>query len=255
MTKRTLSENLDLTLDYNAYHLVAPTVTINGNNVNQDTSTTSSPSFRGLAVFGDITSTGDVHANDFFVGGTGNVGTILTADGIVVNTSGINSGSALNIAAGGANIQGAVTIVGNVAVGDLTSSGYIGASLGTDLPTTFANSGVYIGPTSSSNANAILVGTSGNVFFKVNNTSAAYAAIQGDQSGGNLQFSVGGTPALNLDNGANVTCEGGVVILAQQKTIATSSSTGIKGMVVADANFIYVCTATNTWKRVAISTW
>jgi hypothetical protein len=35
----------------------------------------------------------------------------------------------------------------------------------------------------------------------------------------------------------------------------SSSAAGILGSIVADANYIYVCTATDTWKRVAISTW
>lgn len=36
---------------------------------------------------------------------------------------------------------------------------------------------------------------------------------------------------------------------------ASSSAAGILGQIVADANYIYVCTATDTWKRVAIATW
>jgi hypothetical protein len=36
---------------------------------------------------------------------------------------------------------------------------------------------------------------------------------------------------------------------------ATSSSTGSNGEVRVDSDYIYVCTATNTWKRVALSTW
>lgn len=36
---------------------------------------------------------------------------------------------------------------------------------------------------------------------------------------------------------------------------ATASSTGTTGEIRIDANFIYICTATNTWKRVAIATW
>lgn len=38
-------------------------------------------------------------------------------------------------------------------------------------------------------------------------------------------------------------------------TPANSSATGTTGTVVWDADYIYVCTATNTWKRVAIATW
>jgi hypothetical protein len=36
---------------------------------------------------------------------------------------------------------------------------------------------------------------------------------------------------------------------------ATASSTGTAGQVAYDASYFYVCTGTNTWKRVAISTW
>jgi hypothetical protein len=36
---------------------------------------------------------------------------------------------------------------------------------------------------------------------------------------------------------------------------ANASSTGSAGQVVWDADYIYVCTATNTWKRAAIATW
>ena len=38
-------------------------------------------------------------------------------------------------------------------------------------------------------------------------------------------------------------------------TPATSSSTGVQGTIVWDANYIYIATGTNTWKRVAITTW
>ena len=36
---------------------------------------------------------------------------------------------------------------------------------------------------------------------------------------------------------------------------ALATSSGTTGQVAVDANYIYVCTATNTWKRVAITTW
>ena len=36
---------------------------------------------------------------------------------------------------------------------------------------------------------------------------------------------------------------------------ASATSAGTLGEIRIDANFIYICTATNTWKRVAISTW
>lgn len=38
-------------------------------------------------------------------------------------------------------------------------------------------------------------------------------------------------------------------------TPASAAATGVAGTIVADADYVYVCTATNTWKRVAIATW
>jgi hypothetical protein len=39
------------------------------------------------------------------------------------------------------------------------------------------------------------------------------------------------------------------------RTPASASATGAAGEICWDSNYIYVCTATNTWKRTAISTW
>jgi hypothetical protein len=39
------------------------------------------------------------------------------------------------------------------------------------------------------------------------------------------------------------------------KTPASASDTGTQGQIAWDANYMYVCTATNTWKRVALATW
>ena len=36
---------------------------------------------------------------------------------------------------------------------------------------------------------------------------------------------------------------------------ANSSSTGIAGSIAYDANYFYVCTANNIWKRSALTTW
>lgn len=36
---------------------------------------------------------------------------------------------------------------------------------------------------------------------------------------------------------------------------ASASATGVKGDIAFDSSYIYICTATNTWKRVAIATW
>lgn len=36
---------------------------------------------------------------------------------------------------------------------------------------------------------------------------------------------------------------------------ASASADGVKGQMACDGSYLYICTATDTWKRVAISTW
>lgn len=45
------------------------------------------------------------------------------------------------------------------------------------------------------------------------------------------------------------------MMITTEKTPASASATGVKGTICWDASYIYVCTATDTWKRVAIATW
>jgi hypothetical protein len=47
----------------------------------------------------------------------------------------------------------------------------------------------------------------------------------------------------------------GTVIHTLSATPASASATGTVGTMSWDANYIYICTATNTWKRVALATW
>ena len=51
----------------------------------------------------------------------------------------------------------------------------------------------------------------------------------------------------------NLAVTGDTVIATE--TPASASATGTAGQIAWDASYIYICTATNTWKRVAIATW
>lgn len=57
------------------------------------------------------------------------------------------------------------------------------------------------------------------------------------------------TPTEKLD------INGDSIRLRTAQTPASASATGSQGQIAWDANYIYVCVATDTWKRVAISTW
>jgi hypothetical protein len=55
--------------------------------------------------------------------------------------------------------------------------------------------------------------------------------------------------------GALLQVFGDRIRIGTAKTPASATATGTAGEICWDANYIYVCTATNTWKRTAISTW
>jgi hypothetical protein len=62
-----------------------------------------------------------------------------------------------------------------------------------------------------------------------------------------------GTPAAGTFSA--LTCSGDVVRIQTAKTPASAGATGVQGQVAWDANYVYVCVATDTWKRAALSTW
>ena len=66
------------------------------------------------------------------------------------------------------------------------------------------------------------------------------------RSNGNINF--------NLDGGSPNFYANQIRVITSQ-TPASATATGFVGTICWDANYIYVCTATNTWKRVAIATW
>ena len=47
----------------------------------------------------------------------------------------------------------------------------------------------------------------------------------------------------------------GAAAQINESTPASATASGTKGDIVFDGDYIYVCVATNTWKRSALSTW
>lgn len=61
------------------------------------------------------------------------------------------------------------------------------------------------------------------------------------------------TPVPFVTTGNNAVSTANLVI--RSSTVpATSSSPGVQGQVVWDSGFVYVCVATNSWKRAALTT-
>lgn len=53
----------------------------------------------------------------------------------------------------------------------------------------------------------------------------------------------------------NLVATAGDVIITAPTTPASASATGTIGTIAWDTSFLYVCVATDTWKRVGIATW
>ena len=80
-------------------------------------------------------------------------------------------------------------------------------------------------------------------------------------AGGELSCLLAPTITTTAANGSITLTPNGTGVLNLNRAVipnftpASATATGVQGQITRDANFIYICTATNTWKRVAIATW
>ena len=68
------------------------------------------------------------------------------------------------------------------------------------------------------------------------------------------------TTAITIDDQQNLIAEGNLeakdaITIRNDNAPASASANGFKGEIRYDSNYIYVCVADNTWKRVALSSW
>lgn len=96
----------------------------------------------------------------------------------------------------------------------------------------------------------LFAGTNGtNASLNISIPAAGQVRFATDSAGRFLSFADGDGSADAL------VVKGGRVILPLTVTPASAAATGVAGTVCWDASFIYICVATDTWKRVAIATW
>ena len=104
------------------------------------------------------------------------------------------------------------------------------------------------------------VDSTGSLLFKADEANTQASSI--------IQFKIDGGEKLRIDSsgrllvgtsadsgGALFQVNGDRIRVGTSKTPASASATGTTGEICWDASYIYVCTATNTWKRTAIATW
>ena len=106
-----------------------------------------------------------------------------------------------------------------------------------------------------STANVGIIGYIGN---QVSTSNIAMKGYADNQTYSNVQVNT--YLPTYAGNVTNLTTSGflavfGNVILANTYVPLLANSNGFSGQVVWDSDYIYICVATNTWKRANISTW
>jgi hypothetical protein len=103
------------------------------------------------------------------------------------------------------------------------------------------------------NSNGVLV-----IDADVNNENGASAVIFGVDGSERVRLDASGRLLVGTatnTGGALFQVNGDRFRIATAKTPASATATGAQGEISWDADYIYVCTATDTWKRAALSTW
>ena len=124
----------------------------------------------------------------------------------------------------------------------------------------------------------------GNQRINISAASGAISYLRTTVPGGEARFGVKGGSSIagsftaspfllytsaiarvEIDSSGNTQFNGPVTVVTGNSLVAnhrltgaapaTASSTGTAGDIRYDADYIYVCTATNTWKRAALTTW
>lgn len=94
-----------------------------------------------------------------------------------------------------------------------------------------------------------LYGSGGGRLILLDNTTSTGSAALTLLSG-KFGFGVG-----NIAPTAVIDSNGDTIRLRTSKTPASATATGNAGDICWDSSYVYICTATNTWKRAALSTW
>jgi hypothetical protein len=149
---------------------------------------------------------------------------------------------------------GSNTLANDTGSGNTSIGGESGVSITSGTNNTVI--GYFAGRSSLATAtNSTAIGYKSN--FSASNTIAL-----GGTGVDAAKVTIGGTSAAEaLDVTGNILASGTIrtsgdkLIVTTAKTPASASDTGTVGTICWDASYIYVCTATNTWKRTAIATW
>jgi len=185
---------------------------------------------------------------------------ILSVYGTTASTS--TSSGAL-VVSGGVGVAGAIVSGGNIGIGNVNPV------------VAYTSTGSLLGSGDNPQVRLSATASTGWAFSTYGNTSSTGKWSAGLNAGSQgyiitNDLDLSGTAALQILPTTFAATFGGALLatgtltanaasnafrIANSQTPASASATGTAGTICWDTSYIYVCTATNTWKRVAISTW
>lgn len=248
-------------------------VRLNGLAVTASTGTLTIPNSATLATAGaySLTLTATAATNVTLP----TTGTLATLAGSETLTNKTISGSSNTLSSiGNSSLTNSAVTVNGTSI-SLGASATVTAAAGTLTGTTLNSTVVTSSLTS--------VGTLGTLRISGADASSPLLGVSGTTKGVRFTFSSGGSGIDGVDNtlvgsfqplvlnGTTVSLSSsGSVVLASTSsgvaitgafrlitsfTPASASSTGSAGQIAWDSSYIYLCTATDTWKRAAVATW
>jgi hypothetical protein len=160
-------------------------------------------------------------------------------------------------------VGGAIVSGGNIGIGNVNPV------------VAYTSTGSLLGSGDNPQVRLSSTGSSGWAFSTYANTAADGKWSAGLNAGANRyiitnDLDLSGTAALSILPTTLAATFGGALLatgtltanaasnafrITNSQTPASAAATGTAGTIAWDSSYIYVCTATNTWKRVAISTW
>lgn len=179
-------------------------------------------------------------------------GLIINGSGTGAASSGTNTG-ALRVT-GGVGVSGALNVGGAATFGGAVNITKTGEAEINSTGTSESYHRAIASNATGLSGFLLRTGTTPQNWYLLSNYSTTgHEFVIRDQTAGINALTL--TKATGAATFAGAVTIAGTVIHTLSATPASASAAGTVGTMSWDANYIYICTATNTWKRVAIATW
>jgi len=125
---------------------------------------------------------------------------------------------------------------------------------------TFAVTGNLSVDTDIRAGNTVIINNTGYLVMNTVSTNTKFVALQAPASIGSLAYIAWQLPNTSGNVGEFLTTDGAGVMdwspqLASSTVPLNASAAGTAGEIAFDASYIYICVASSTWKRAALTTW